>query len=108
MDPEPDVSKLKTPQDEKRASLTKDRRNDYGENAKASRKNIPRKKARGKRAYRRRVHEALRGAAAAPGDEASLDTSERQIAEARSLREFPKSPDLALGQHIEKQKRRRR
>ncbi|HET9157149.1 MAG TPA: hypothetical protein VFN91_10815 [Myxococcaceae bacterium] len=101
------MSKLRTPQEKKRASLTKDRRNDYGENAKASRKNIPRSKARAERAYRRGVHEALR-AAAAPLDEASLNVSEKQIAEARLRLGFRKSPDIPLAEHIRKQKRRRR
>ena len=102
------MSKLKTPQDKKRASLTKDRRNDYGANAKASRKNIPRSKARVERAYRRGVHESLRGAAA-PVDEASLDVSEKQIADVRRrLGEFRKYRDIPLAEHIRNQKRRRR
>ena len=102
------MSKLRTPQDKKRASLTKDRRNDYGENAKSSRKNIPRSKARAKRAYRRDVHRALKNVAA-PLDDASADASEKQIAEARvHLDEFRKSPDIPLAEHILKQKRRRR
>jgi hypothetical protein len=42
----------KSPQDKKRLSLAKDRRNSYGENAKSSRKNIPRSKAISRRKVR--------------------------------------------------------
>lgn len=43
---------MKTPQEKKRLSYQKDRRNTYGENSKASRKNIPLSKAREIRAER--------------------------------------------------------
>lgn len=43
----------KSPQEKKRLSLGRDRRNAYGENSKASRKNIPRAKAHVNRANRR-------------------------------------------------------
>lgn len=49
----------KSPQEKKRLSLEKDRRNSYGENDKASRKNIPRAKARVNRANRRLDSTAL-------------------------------------------------
>lgn len=52
------MSKLKSPQEKKTASLDHDRRNAYGENAKASRKGIPRGK--------QRSHSAERQAAARP------------------------------------------
>ncbi|MGC2617441.1 MAG: hypothetical protein WA414_00280 [Acidobacteriaceae bacterium] len=50
------MSRLKSPQEKKTASLDLDRRNAYGENAKASRKGIPRSK--------KRSHSAERQAAA--------------------------------------------
>ena len=43
----------KSPQEKKRLSLLKDRRNTYGENSKASRKAIPRHKKAQRRASRR-------------------------------------------------------
>lgn len=43
----------RSPQEKKRLSYKKDRRNRYGENAKASRKAIPRRKAIENRRYRR-------------------------------------------------------
>jgi hypothetical protein len=47
------VSRIKSPQDKKNASLEHDRRNTYGENAKSSRKNIPRSKQLSHQAERR-------------------------------------------------------
>lgn len=38
-------TKARSPQDKKRLSYERDRRNTYGENSKSSRKNIPRSKA---------------------------------------------------------------
>ena len=52
------MSRIKSPQDKKNASLERDRRNTYGENAKSSRKNIPKSK--------QLSHQAERSAAKAP------------------------------------------
>jgi hypothetical protein len=57
-----------SPQEKKRMSLDKDRRNVYGENDKASRKNIPRAKARVNRVNRRLDTMALAGAIGEPDD----------------------------------------
>ena len=101
------MSKLKAPQEKKQASLTKDRRNDYGENSKASRKNIPRSKARAKRSYRRGIHQALH-VETTSREESVRDRSETRIADQKlQLLEFRKYPDIALAEHIQKQKRRR-
>ncbi|HXH78679.1 hypothetical protein [Nocardioides sp.] len=62
------MSRIKNPQDKKRLSLERDRRNTYGENDKASRKNIPRAKARVNRANRRAETVALEGALGAPDE----------------------------------------
>ena len=51
--------KEKTPQEKKALSYSKDRRNNYGENNKASRKLIPLRKAQVNRGYRKRVNEVL-------------------------------------------------
>ena len=47
------MSRIKSPQDKKNASLERDRRNTYGENAKSSRKNIPQSKQLSHQAERR-------------------------------------------------------
>jgi hypothetical protein len=52
------MSSVKDPQEKKNLSLARDRRNTYGENAKASRKNIP--------ASKQRSHQTERHAAKAP------------------------------------------
>ncbi len=53
------MSKLKTPQDKKRASLARDRRNAYGESPHGARKSIPRNKALSRQAARRAANQSL-------------------------------------------------
>ena len=53
------MSKVKSPQEKKTASLNRDRRNVYGENAKSSRKNIPLSKQLGHQAARRAANQPL-------------------------------------------------
>lgn len=52
----------RSPQEKKALSYAKDRRNDYGENDKSSRKNIRRNKRAPNRADRHREHQLLAGA----------------------------------------------
>lgn len=52
----------KSPQEKKALSYAKDRRNDYGENDKSSRKSIRRNKRTPNRADRHREHQVLAGA----------------------------------------------
>jgi hypothetical protein len=54
------VRRKKTPQEKKRLSYLKDRRDEYGENDKSSRKNLPRSKAFARRSNRARESLALR------------------------------------------------
>ncbi|WP_017586373.1 hypothetical protein [Nocardiopsis ganjiahuensis] len=53
------MSRRRSPQEKKFLSYQKDRRNNYGENDKSSRKNIARNKRRQARVPRRRAAEAL-------------------------------------------------
>lgn len=48
-----------TPQEKKRLSCARDCRNRYGENTGASRKSIPLRKAKGRRAYRKATNQLL-------------------------------------------------
>jgi hypothetical protein len=92
------MSKLKTPRAKKVASLARDRRNRYAENSKASRKNIPRSKARTQRAHRRAVHIAL--AANELVSDVGLEHAETSLAQAardRKLHGFRNKPDTPLG-----------
>ena len=93
------MSRLKTPQQKKLASLALDRRNVYGENDKASRKLIPRSK--------QLSHQTLRSAAKRPLfaakaliDEESAHQAEFEVQSAliQSKRKgFKKESDAPLG-----------
>jgi hypothetical protein len=93
------MSTLKNPQQKKLASLALDRRNVYGENAKASRKAIPRRK--------QLSQQALRSAARKPllnperlVDADSAGSVEFEVQSAliqAKRRSFKKRPDAPLG-----------
>jgi hypothetical protein len=99
------TAKRKTPQRKKRESYARDRRNTYGENAKASRKNIPRRKATDRRALRRVAKQAL-SATAAREDPEIADALEARL-EHKRRRGFVKSPDAPLGEVVERKMKRR-
>ncbi|MCR6658047.1 MAG: hypothetical protein NVV72_01415 [Asticcacaulis sp.] len=93
----------KTPQEKKRLSLLKDRRNNYGENDKASRKWIPLRKAMENRDDRRKVGQAL-------GQVQNLNEEDVDVLEStirqdinRIANAWTKSPDIPLGEHIANQ-----
>jgi len=67
----------RSPQEKKRLSYLKDRRNAYGENDKSSRKNIPRSRRARHHELRRAEHLALRKVTASGG---TLDDSEVRFA----------------------------
>jgi hypothetical protein len=87
--------KQRTPQEKKRLSYAKDRRNCFGENDKAARKAIRRNKVLPSRAYRRRVHQLLQREAAGLDIEraAFLDSDLRAL----KRRIWKKIPDKPLG-----------
>ena len=95
----------KTPQEKKRLSYAKDRRNTYGENAKSSRRNIARNKRLRLRNERRTAREPLRGAAPA------LDEAQIDLAGAKAIRKRKKSwkkhADTRLGVVLTQKLRRR-
>ena len=97
--------KPKTPQDKKRESYAKDRRNTYGENAKASRKNIPRRKAIASRAARRLARQAL-AETASRGDATIADAAEARLIRKRRLA-WVKQPDQPLGAVLMRKRQRR-
>ncbi|MBJ7609593.1 MAG: hypothetical protein JF887_09235 [Candidatus Dormibacteraeota bacterium] len=100
----------KTPQEKKRLSMTKDRRNTYGENDKATRKNIPRSKQGGRMRLRKAVHQAL-GRAKGAAEPESEDEAENRVAAVQSTAKrrllFRKWPDTPLGEVLERKRRRR-
>jgi hypothetical protein len=95
------VSKVKSPEEKKRLSYERDRRNVYGENSKSSRKNIRRGKQRTHQDERRSVRQSL--ATPKVTDEAAGDEAEARSA-IRSrfarLKGFHKHPDRPLGEVV--------
>jgi hypothetical protein len=89
----------KTPQEKKRLSYLKDRRDDYGENAKSTRKNLPRGKAFARRANRARESLALRAATGVP-DEARAEAAELRLL-GRRRRVKHKWADTTLAEYVE-------
>ncbi len=85
----------KSPQQKKRESYAKDRRNIYGENAKASRKAIPHHKVVERRALRRIARTAIEEAAA-HADLECLDALEPRL-KSKRRRGWRKVPDKPLG-----------
>jgi len=94
-----------TPQQKKRLSYAKDRRNTYGENSKASRKGIPLSKAREIRADRHAQDHALAQALRAT-DPDRLDAVENKV-RSTEPRQWRKSPDEPLGQVLARRAARR-
>lgn len=98
--------KQRTPQEKKSLSYLRDRRNDYGENSKSSRKNIPRSKALGIRAMRHAQNQALRGIVIAASEIDALEAEPRAKQERR--RRWSKSRDAPLGKAVARKLWRRK
>ena len=97
----------RTPQEKKRLSLKKDRRNTYGENDKSSRKNIPLSKALSHRKVRHKAKDDLHKLATA--DEAKAETVESTLATARLQKGWwRKWPDTPLGEVVMRKLTRRK
>lgn len=103
------MSKVKSPTEKKRLSLTKDRRNVYGECPTSSRKNIRLNKQRGHMEVRRAANEELRGlkgvTSEADADEVESHTKDRLTVLGRSS--FKKVPDAPLGEVVARKLRYR-
>jgi hypothetical protein len=101
------MSRLKTPQDKKRASLARDRRNAYGESPHGARKSIPRNKTLSRQAARRAANQALSPMAADADTLDAMENAAHTRGRLKYLRGFRKVRDVALGEVIEfKQDRR--
>lgn len=84
----------RTPQEKKRLSYEKDRRNNYGESPHGSRKCIPRNKARRNRANRHLQEQPLRQLCGRP-DEYTMDEAESRMWHSWP-HEWKKVPDAPL------------
>ncbi len=89
----------KTPQEKKRLSYLKDRRDDYGENAKSSRKNLPRSKAFARRSNRAHESLTLRAATGNPDDVRAEAAEQRLLSRRRRVKR--KSGDTALADYLD-------
>ncbi|MEV7007171.1 hypothetical protein [Streptosporangium sp. NPDC051022] len=89
----------KTPQEKKRLSYAKDRRNDYGENDKSSRKSIRRHKRVPHRANRHRDHQILEGARGAVDERLGGVVEERLYV--RRPKRWRKFRDAPLGEVLQ-------
>ena len=93
----------KSPQEKKRLSLLKDRRNTYGENSKASRKAIPRHKKAQRRAVRRIQKQVL-------GSTRRISDADEELSVRLASHEtwvWRKTPDTPLGEVLAKKLKRR-
>jgi hypothetical protein len=88
--------KRKTPQKKKSESYAKDRRSIYGNNAKAARKAVPKRKQVRSQNERRLAKQELAGAAAAY-DEARVDSMVDRVSVKRH-KAWKKEPDAPLGE----------
>jgi len=104
------MSKVKSPQEKKRHSLLKDRRNTHGECPTSSRKNIRRGKQRSHMQLRRSVAEELRSlkgtSVEVSGEIAEARAKGRMVVLARSS--FKKSPDEPLAIVVKRKTARRK
>lgn len=91
--------KRKTPQEKKRESYLRDRRNTYGENDKSSRRNIPLSKRMRSRAERRLARTAFPAGAGVDVDRA--DDVESRVKHKRR-RAWKKCPDQPLVEALER------
>lgn len=85
----------RTPQEKKRLSYVKDRRNSYGENDKSSRKNIRRNKRIPNSANRRHARTVLTALLGSPDDFRADAVEERM--KVRRPKRWRKFPDAPLG-----------
>lgn len=93
----------RSPQDKKRQSYDKDRRNAYGESDKGSRKTIPRHKRQVNKANRRHDRQIL---LLSTGIRQSDDITDERLHRRRRKR-WRKSPDETLRQAVERRLKRR-
>ena|SRR5687768_543991 len=98
--------RIRSPQEKKKLSYARDRRNVYGESPHASRRNIPLQKARRNRANRRLANQGLAGHALLLA-EVAFDDVESRIYR-KSLKGWKKYPDSPLGKVLAEKSRRRK
>ena len=100
----------RSPQEKKALSYAKDRRNDFGENDKSSRRNIRRNKRTPNRSDRHRAHQILTGATGPTTVDDVVERAETRLSAKKSMwmtKRWRKWRDAALGEFVENRLRRR-
>lgn len=97
--------KRRTPQEKKSLSYAKDRRNNYGQSDKGSRRAIKLNKVHPQRAFRRNINQILQSEASGVDGERA-DLVEDRVKSVRR-RDWHKYPDLALGEYVKLTSERR-
>jgi len=103
------MSKVKSPIEKKRLSLSRDRRNAFGESPHAARKSIPKRKAMEHQRERHAANQALGKVLGYSSDEA-LESIEGEVAvrsKSKRLAGFKKMPDQPLAQAIKRKQSKR-
>jgi hypothetical protein len=98
--------KRRTPQEKKQLSYEKDRRSSYGANDKASRKGVPRRRAKASRSYRKLTKQQLPGRGETVDRLGDVDEVESSIGAVRR-NWWRKWPDRPLREHVAIRLRRR-
>ena len=93
----------RTPQEKKALSYEKDRRNDYGENDKSSRKAIPFRKRWVNKTNRHAASQALHAAEGARDETVELAVDDRL--HGRRPKRWSKVPDQSLADHVARRRR---
>jgi len=103
------MSKVKNPQDKKRLSYSRDRRNVFGENDKASRNSIRKRKRYGIHSERSKANKIKQLNYNIYNEDYAGDIENRVLEESEKKRldKFKKYPDMALGEFIGLQRRKR-
>ncbi len=98
------MSKIKSAPEKKALSLERDRRNTFGENSKATRKAIPRRKQLSHMGERRAVSQILSHLRESAGEEdaSEADALAKTTVIERKHKAFKKSPDSPLGVVVRK------
>jgi len=96
------MSKAKSPQQKKQLSLERDRRSIYGENDKAGRKLVPRRKQLSRMAQRRGVAQILSGVRGDINEETgdSIESQVQATTGGFNLKAFRKRPDIPLNEFL--------
>jgi hypothetical protein len=96
----------RTPQEKKRLSYERDRRNNYSESPHAARKSIPLRKALASRSNRHFQDQQLKPLKGCAPDEEQADFVESQIYH-RPPNDWKKSPDVPLAEIVVRKKQER-